>query len=111
MDVVATEVVDVERSQLLGDIPPPGLGDVVDVCEQTLKVGVGLLELAGAGLGGGQELEEVPEELDVQMAPGAGDREIVELGGREPIEIVVGHADTIDRMIQTCPITRWSTPS
>jgi hypothetical protein len=45
------------------------------------------------------------------MAPGAGDREIVELGGREPIEIVVDHADTIDRMIQTCPITRWSTPS
>jgi len=80
VDVVTAEVVEVERSQLLSDLPAPGIGDIVDVCEQALKVGVGLVELAGTCLGGRQELEEIPEELDVQMAPGVGDREIVELG-------------------------------
>ena len=45
--------------------------------------------LQGGRLGGREDLQQLPEELDVEVAPRVADREIVELLGGEAVERIV----------------------
>ena len=86
------EVVEIERTQELRHLAAPGLGDVVDVGADALHVELGFVEVAGRGLGRGQHLHQVPEELGVEMAAGTAYGEIVELGRGQLVEAVgFGH--------------------
>ena len=89
---MAAEVVEIERPQLLGDLAPPGVGQVVEVAAHGEDVELGLLGLAGLDLRGGQDLQQLPEEADVDVAERVMHRELVQLLGRQSVEgIGLGH--------------------
>src|SRR3954471_24751309 len=67
LDVVAAQVVEVERPHRLADLALPRLGDVVDVRAQLDDVRLGRVHVADRCLCGRQGLHELPEELDVEV--------------------------------------------
>jgi len=79
LDVMLAQVVQVERPHQLGDLAAPRVGDVIKVGGQVQDLVLGLVEVAGRGLGDGQRLDQVVEEPHVQMALRALDRQVVEL--------------------------------
>ena len=89
------QVLEVERPQQVGDLALAGVGDVVDVCAQPHHVVLRLVEVAGGGLGGGHQLDQVPEEADVEMPLRVRHRAVVQFQGGEALEsVVVGHRAT-----------------
>ncbi len=92
VDIVLSQVREVVRAQILRYLAPAGVGDVVQTRAQRECVGLGLFDLSRGRLGGGQILEQAPEEADVEVAQGVADREVVELFGREML-VRVGYRD------------------
>src|SRR3954463_7011477 len=91
-DAVVAQVLEVERPQQVGGLALAGVGDVVDVGERELEVDLGVLCLAGGGLGHGQVLHQPPVELRVEVPAGAMYRQVVQLLGGERVESVVVRA-------------------
>src|SRR3954447_16248044 len=91
-DAVLPEVVEVERAHQLADLALARVAHVVEVGAQPHDVVLGLLVLAGARLGHGQQLDHVVEEARVEVAPCALHREVVQVLGGERVEsVVIGH--------------------
>ena len=78
---MAPQVIEVERPQHLGDLAAARVGDIVEMGAEPLHVGLRLAHLSGGGLGGGNPLDQVPEEADVEVAARVSDGQVVELGG------------------------------
>ena len=66
---------------------------VVDAAEQRPDVGLRLVELACRGLGGGQRLQELPEEAHVGVVTGAAHSAVVKLIGGELFELFASRHD------------------
>src|SRR5215216_2063491 len=105
LDAVAPQVVQVEGSQLIGDLIPTGIRDVVDMRADRRHVRLRLLQLSGGGLRNRQQLHQAPEEADVEVALCTAHCEVVQLLRRESLQtILVGHANYPMRSEELCAL-------
>src|SRR5436305_7126235 len=87
------EVLDVQRTQRVFDFGPVERTQVVDAADQRPDVGLRLVELACRGFGGGQRLQELPEEAHVGVVTSAGHSAVVKLIGGELFELFASRHD------------------